>query len=188
MLYYIIRSLLWNFFLVEPGGTSLFWGLKVSVLAMRRLVFMYYSAKVGKCNIANLITYSTCGRDRRACYCTVCPVLNYTTHWIIKTPCPKVYHTLNDWDTLYLSIPHTEFLIHPELKYTMHWIFEIPCTKVYHTLNFWNTLLTWLYRTIQQIEFPRPELSRKWQDGQKSYLCKGVSVSFLWNSTIWILQ
>ena len=45
---------------MEPGGTILFWGLKVSLLATRRLCFMYNSAKVGECYIVNCITYSTC--------------------------------------------------------------------------------------------------------------------------------
>ena len=60
MLYYIIRSLLWFFFLVEPGRTPLFGGLEVSVLSTCWLCFMYNSVKVGKCYIVNWITYSTC--------------------------------------------------------------------------------------------------------------------------------
>ena len=36
-------------FLVEPGGTPLFCGGKVSVLATRTLCLMYSMAKVGKC-------------------------------------------------------------------------------------------------------------------------------------------
>ena len=46
---YIIGSLLWKFFLVEPGRTPLFWGWKVSVLATRTLCLMYSMAKVGEC-------------------------------------------------------------------------------------------------------------------------------------------
>ena len=46
-------------FLGPPGRTPLFGGLKVSVLATRRLLFMYNSAKVAKCYIVKWITYST---------------------------------------------------------------------------------------------------------------------------------
>ena len=46
---------------MEPGGTPLFCAGKVSILGTLRLYFMYNSAKVGKCYIVNLITYSTCG-------------------------------------------------------------------------------------------------------------------------------
>ena len=47
LLYYYESTV--NFFLVEPSGTPFFKGLKVSVLAMCTLCFMYNTEKVGKC-------------------------------------------------------------------------------------------------------------------------------------------